>query len=73
MCENMARALRPLAAELQLRVTIVDVETDPALEETYGPKVPMLVCGAFEICHYHLDESALRTFVSVKKGTDRAR
>ena len=39
----------------------VDVDADPALEARYGERVPVLVDpdGA-EICHYFLDDAALR-------------
>ena len=39
----------------------VDVDADPALEERYGELVPVLTeADGTEVCHYHLDEDALR-------------
>jgi len=62
LCEEMARALGPLAAEAP-----VDVDSDPALEARYGEKVPVLVdADGEEICHYFLDPEALRRRVAVK-------
>jgi hypothetical protein len=38
-----------------------DVDADPALEERYGELVPVLTRpDGTEICHYRLDEHALR-------------
>jgi hypothetical protein len=36
-------------------VVVVDVDRDPALEEKWGDKVPVLLDGERELCHYYLD------------------
>ncbi len=69
LCEDMARALAPLAAELGVTVRAVDIESDPDLEARYGLKVPVLVHGDTEICCYRLDEGAVRRAVDAKKAT----
>ena len=67
LCEEMAEALAPLAAELGITVEPVDVDADPALEARYGERVPVLVdTDGEEICHYFLDGEALRRRVAVK-------
>ena len=38
---------------------MVDVDRDPALEEKWGDKVPVLLDGEREICHYFLDVEAV--------------
>ncbi|AWP22194.1 glutaredoxin [Acidiferrobacter sp. SPIII_3] len=68
LCEDMARALAPLAAELGVAVRAVDIESDPDLEARYGLKVPVLVHGGTEICCYRLDERAVRGAVAAKKA-----
>ena len=68
LCEEMSAALAPIASELGLTVTRVDIETDAKLEARYGHLIPVLVCDASELCHYRLDESAVRRFVAAKRA-----
>ena len=57
LCEDMARALRALGVEFEE----IDVDTDAALLERFDQRVPVLTdASGREICHYHLDETALR-------------
>jgi hypothetical protein len=55
----MAAALAPLAARFGAAVTVIDVDTDPALDLRFGERVPVLMLGApgagVELCHYRLD------------------
>ena len=38
----------------------IDVDADPALEERYGERVPVLTdAQGNELCHYRLDPAAL--------------
>ena len=67
LCEDMARALEVLAAELDFAVTKVDVDFDADAEARYGNRVPVLVDGAqSEICHAVLDVEAVRQRLAVK-------
>ena len=36
---------------------------DPALERRFGDKVPVLMHGERELCHYHLDVSAVTDYL----------
>lgn len=60
LCRNMCDALAPYQAEYGFDVEIVDVDADPKLEEQYNELVPVLLHGGREICHWFLDEAALR-------------
>ena len=67
LCEEMVQALECLRPELGFRLVVRDVDADEALEQRYGERVPVLVdAQGREICHYFLDESALRTRLAVK-------
>lgn len=57
LCEEMARALRALGVEFDE----IDVDADAALVERFDQRVPVLTdAGGREICHYRLDQAALR-------------
>ena len=45
---------------LALEIDVVDIDRHPELEEIWGDKVPVLLAGDQEICHYFLDEAALQ-------------
>lgn len=60
----MAAALAPLRQEFGFDLRIVDVDSDPALEERYGELVPVLMHGETELCHYFLDEKAVRAYLA---------
>ncbi|MHB1511754.1 MAG: glutaredoxin family protein [Acidiferrobacter sp.] len=68
LCEEMAQALAPIAAETGLVVRMVDVDSDPALEERYGLAVPVLVHEGAEVCRYRLDAAAVRAVVAAKRA-----
>lgn len=60
LCHDLLAALAPLQQELGFSVEVLDVDADPALEARWNELVPVLLAGDTEICHYHLDEAALR-------------
>jgi glutaredoxin len=62
LCQNMIAALRELQARLSFHLDVVDVDSDEQLKSRYGLKVPVLVAGGEEICHYHLDPVALDAY-----------
>ena len=55
LCEEMLAALRQLQDRYEFEVEVVDVDRHPALEEKWGEKVPVLLDGERELCHYYLD------------------
>lgn len=60
LCHDMEVALAPIAAEFGVAVEVLDVDQDEALEGRWGELVPVLLQGGEEICHYFLDEAAVR-------------
>jgi Glutaredoxin-like domain (DUF836) len=61
LCEEMLEAVRPLAAARGVAIAVIDVDGDPALEATYGDRVPVLFAGepggGIELCHFRLDRA----------------
>jgi thioredoxin reductase (NADPH) len=55
----MIAELEKLRGRHDFTIEVVDVDSDPALEEKWGDKVPVLLDGDREICHYFLDLEAL--------------
>ena len=60
LCEDMIEALRRLQGLFHFEIEVIDVDADPELERRHGERVPVLMHGARELCHYRL-ESALVT------------
>lgn len=60
LCQTMLQALRGLQSRLRFELTLVDVDRDPDLRQRYDEWVPVLCHGDRELCHYHLDEQAVR-------------
>jgi glutaredoxin len=64
LCHDLIAALEPIAAEAGWQIEVIDVDLHPDLEERWGEWVPVLLHGDHEICHYHLDEGAVRAYCS---------
>ncbi len=62
LCHDLIAALTPLAAELGWTIQILDVDRDPALEAKWDEWVPVVLHGEMALCHYHLDEAAIRAY-----------
>ncbi len=59
LCEDMLTALEALRPCYGFGLDWVDIEDQEALEARYGEKVPVLMVGEVELCHYHLDRAKL--------------
>jgi thioredoxin reductase (NADPH) len=55
----MIAELEKLRERHDFVIEVVDVDRHPALEEKWGEKVPVLLDGEREICHYFLDLEAV--------------
>lgn len=64
LCADMHRDLLALETRRPISVALVDIDTDADLVQRYGHKVPVLVAGDEEICHYFLDEPQLDAYLS---------
>jgi glutaredoxin len=64
LCEEMLEALRSLQGLFHFQVAVVDVDSDPELERRHGEKVPVLMHGERELCHYRLEPSAVTAYLA---------
>ena len=60
LCHDLIDALTPLQNELGFEVEVLDVDASPELEAAWSEKVPVVLAGGLELCHYFLDEAAVR-------------
>ena len=59
LCEEMLAALRQFQGRYDFEVDVVDVDRNPVLEEKWGDKVPVLLDGERELCHYFIDHDVV--------------
>jgi glutaredoxin len=64
LCRDMEAAVAPLAREFGARLESVDVDEDAALEARWDEMVPVLLVNGAYVCHYRLDEVALRAILT---------
>ena len=63
LCHQMRDALQSYQAEFGFELEIVEIDDFPDLEQKYNELVPVLLHNDHEICHWHLDEVALREYL----------
>ena len=64
LCDDMLAALESLRGEHDFDVRVLDVDADPVLEAKFDERVPVLEADGRELCHYHLDEQAVRAYLA---------
>ena len=67
LCEELITALRRFQGRYDFEIRVVDMDRHPELEEKWGDKVPVLLDGDLEICHYFLDADAVDARLSRMK------
>jgi len=64
LCDDMQQHLRGLQEGWRFKLEFVDIDRNQDLKSRYGTLVPVLAGDNEEICHYFLDEMALRNYLS---------
>ena len=59
LCHDMLAQLGPWKEKYGFELQVIDVDTDPVLEERFDELVPVLMENEVEICHWHLDTQRL--------------
>ncbi len=63
LCDDLLSALRPICEEHGADIEVVDIDVHPEFEEAHGERVPVVVGGGTELCHYFLDTAAVRAYL----------
>ena len=63
LCDDMITGLHEMQRRESFELTVTDVDSDPLLEQRYGERVPVLVHGNHELCHYHLNPAAITDYL----------
>ena len=64
LCDDMIAGLRTLQARFRFRMTIVDVDSDDALDARYGEDVPVVAHGSRELCRHRLDVALVTDYLA---------
>ena len=66
LCQDMIHTLQSMQEQSVFEFKVVDVDSDPQLVSRYGERIPVLLAfkDGPEICHYHLDQTALDAYLS---------
>ena len=64
LCMDMAAALHTTLADVAFQLKVIDVDQSAELQKRYGQFVPVLMAGEVEICHFHLDPTALDAYLA---------
>lgn len=67
LCDDLIAALRQFQGRYDFAIEVVDVDRHPELEARWGDKVPVLLDGQRELCHYFLDAEAVDARLSRMK------
>ena len=67
LCDDRIEGLKRFQSRYDFDIRVVDVDRHPELEEKWGDKVPVLLDGDREICHYYLDAEAVDARLSRMK------
>ncbi|MFP4080073.1 MAG: glutaredoxin family protein [Ectothiorhodospira sp.] len=59
LCETVLEGLGALQERLDFSIQAVDIDTDPALRERFGLKIPVVAVGEEILCCHRLDVAAL--------------
>ncbi|WP_354686531.1 glutaredoxin family protein [Cupriavidus necator] len=81
LCEDMKVALESLRRDFSFVLHEIDVDADPALQDRFGELVPVLMPGppaalqadVTELCHYFLDETAVRVWLAAHDPANPSR
>ena len=81
LCDDMKVALESLRRDFSFVLHEVDVDSDAGLEDRFGELIPVLMprppealdSGAVQLCHYFVDDGAVREWLAAHGGARASR
>lgn len=64
LCVHMRAALHAAAGSRPYQCHLVDVDEDPALQRSFGARVPVLMAGGRVLCEARFDETVVREYLA---------
>jgi hypothetical protein len=60
LCDDMKAVVARVARSVPLTLEVIDVSTDPGLEASYGPEIPVLTIAGKKAAKYRVTEEELK-------------
>ena len=69
LCDDLITALEEFRGRFTLAfaIDVIDIDQHEKLETLWGDKVPVLLHGEVEVCHYFFNEDAVIRVLSLDK------
>ena len=62
-CKAMLQDIKQLNTNYSFEIRTVDIREDLQLMEQYGSRIPVLVAGGVELCHFTLDTEKVTSYL----------
>ena len=59
LCDAALAVVHRVAKKVSCTISVIDINTDPALVEKYGEEIPVLTCNRLELARSFVEENAL--------------
>jgi hypothetical protein len=66
LCDEMKAVVERASRSFPLRVSEIDISTDPALEALYGLEIPVLVVNGRKAAKYRISEGDLTRLLAAR-------
>lgn len=64
LCDDARAELQPILADTGAVLLEVNIEEDDALHRAHLERIPVILVGDVEICHFFVDQPAVRDALS---------
>lgn len=70
LCDEMKHLIDRVATRIDLELEVVDISTDPALQDRYGLEIPVLLIDGRKAAKYRVTERELEGKLARGAGSD---